>query len=156
MWSSLITVVSVAFFAYIPHNGRAASVDWTVPAFAVLLPLFGLVWWGFQRREGALRDLAEGEFLMERKSLHCLSTFPCTCSGTRPPQHDAIAAAAQVACASQLAVIQQGRGNTQYCMQRRARSHRDSAARTAGTPRLAADAAAAVQSTLSSGVAVSS
>ena len=61
-------MVSVAFFAYIPHNGQAASVDWTVPAFAVLLPLFGLVWWGFQRREGALRDLAEGVtfFIMQK------------------------------------------------------------------------------------------
>ena len=58
-------MVSVAFFAYVPHTGQAASVDWTVPAFAVLLPLFGLVWWGFQRREGALRDLAEGEALMK-------------------------------------------------------------------------------------------
>ena len=46
-------------------------MDWTVPAFAVLLPLFGLVWWGFQRREGALRDLAEGKVLMDSKSLHC-------------------------------------------------------------------------------------
>ena len=46
-------------------------MDWTVPAFAVLLPLFGLVWWGFQRREGALRDLAEGKVLIAYKSLHC-------------------------------------------------------------------------------------
>ena len=43
-----------------PHNGQAVAIDWTVPAFAVLLPLFGLVWWAFQRREGALRDLAQG------------------------------------------------------------------------------------------------
>lgn len=60
VWSSLITIISVVFFAYVPHNGQAAAIDWTVPAFAVLLPLFGLVWWAFQRREGALRDLAQG------------------------------------------------------------------------------------------------
>ncbi len=60
VWSSAITIVSVAFFAYVPPHGQTAATDWTVPAFAVLLPLFGLVWWGFQRREGALRDLAQG------------------------------------------------------------------------------------------------
>ncbi|KAK9846324.1 hypothetical protein WJX81_001504 [Elliptochloris bilobata] len=84
VWSSLITIVSVAFFAYEPPNGQAAAVDWTVPAFAVLLPLFGLVWWGFQRREGALRDLADVKTLVLHISLAHRDWLPL---GQLPPGH---------------------------------------------------------------------
>ena len=121
-------MVSVAFFAYIPHNGQAASVDWTVPAFAVLLPLFGLVWWGFQRREGALRDLAEGELLTSCNSLHCHTDFASPHAPGALPRAPAPAGrpgtparAAHIVCAPQLAVSEVEAGKVSAaCSVRRA------------------------------------
>jgi hypothetical protein len=36
------------------------SIDWTVAAFMVFLPLLGSLWWVYARREQALMDLAQG------------------------------------------------------------------------------------------------
>ena len=82
-------------------------------------------------------------------------TFICTPSGARPPQHDAIGGAAHTAPRTAAGCQTARVGRAQSCAQRRARSHHVSASRTAGAPQLAADTAAAAQSTLSSGVAVS-
>lgn len=71
LWVTLITVVSVLFYTYI-NGGRVRSIDWTVAAFVVLLPLVGSLWWAYERRERALAELAQGSKNVKEWDEHVL------------------------------------------------------------------------------------
>lgn len=85
VWVTLITIVSVLFFKYI-NGGRVQSLNWTVAAFVVLLPLVSSLWWAFERRERALSELAQGiygrlalrDITINRRPTNCLNDI-CKC-----------------------------------------------------------------------------
>eukprot|EP00887_Chlorella_sp_A99_P002845 scaffold6.g2845.t1 len=71
MWGSIVTIVSVSFFTYYrggevatSNNQLALDLDWTLISFTVVLPLVGLIWFGFARRERCLDELAKARILM--------------------------------------------------------------------------------------------
>ncbi|CAL5222534.1 g4909 [Coccomyxa viridis] len=83
VWTTLITIISVFFFTYIEH-GRTQYIDWSVASFMVFLPLLSTVWWTYQRREQALRDLAETKILLQHIALAHKDWLP---SGALPLGH---------------------------------------------------------------------
>lgn len=79
LWSFLITLVSVTFFAFYKPNGRplAAQLDWVLICSVAVLPAVGFLWIAYLRRERALDEMAKGKQSAGRAAAACLSGLAC-------------------------------------------------------------------------------
>ena len=79
-------MISVVFYSHWKGGAMAADGSaWLPVCFLVFLPLLGVVWQTFARREAALRELAEGARSHAAPARPCCRTLAALAAATLKP-----------------------------------------------------------------------